>query len=98
MTNQEFRDQIAKWQALLTAANVTQSDGKPIPDKFFHIFLGLGFSTFTKLVNGKESLRPVPPYIAKMVRYIDRLEPVPCCLAHRRWRTTISYFFRNDTR
>ncbi|WP_390241961.1 hypothetical protein [Vibrio sp. R78045] len=75
MTNQEFKQQISNWQSLITQANVTLSDGQPLPDKFFHVFLGVGSSTFRKMINGQDSMREIQPYTARTVRFINKLEP-----------------------
>jgi len=75
LTNEQFKEQIDLWQSLISQTNITLSDGSPLPNKFFHIFLGVGYSTFKKMISGKDSIREIQPYTAKTIRFINKLEP-----------------------
>ena len=74
LTNTEFKAQIACWQALIAQANITLPNGSPLPNQFFHVFLGIGKSTFKKMVNGQYSMRDIQPYTAKTVQFLNRLK------------------------
>mgnify|MGYP005987788975 CR=1 FL=1 len=74
LTNEEFKNQIARWQELITEHGITLPSGEPIPDKLFHVFLGVGYSTFKKMISGQDSQRNIQPYTVKAVRFINRLE------------------------
>jgi hypothetical protein len=75
MTNEQFIEQIERWQLLLSQTNITLSNGEPLPNKFFHVFLGVGYSTFKKMVSGKDSIREIQPYTSKTIRFINKLDP-----------------------
>lgn len=75
LTNEQFKQQIDRWQLLIAQATITLPSGSPLPDKFFHVFLGVGYSTFKKMVNGKESIREIQPYTARTIRFLNKLEP-----------------------
>jgi hypothetical protein len=75
LTNEQFKQQIALWQLLITQAGITLASGENVPDKFFHVFLGVGYSTFKKMFSGQNSIRPIQPYTIKTIRYINKLEP-----------------------
>lgn len=75
LTNKQFKEQVDRWQLLISQANITLPNGESLPDKFFHVFLGVGYSTFKKMVSGQGSIRPIQPYTAKTIRYINKLEP-----------------------
>lgn len=73
-TNEQFKEQIAIWQLLALENKVKLNSGLKLPDKCFHVFLGVGYSTFKKMLSSANSARPVPPYISKMIRYVNLLE------------------------
>lgn len=75
LTNEQFKQQIARWQLLIAQASITLPNGEALPDKFFHVFLGVGYSTFKKMLSGKESIREIQPYTAKTIRFLNKLEP-----------------------
>ncbi|MFV8386643.1 hypothetical protein ACNO5E_21300 [Vibrio parahaemolyticus] len=75
MTNSEFKAQIAEWKALIEGANIRLPGNRPVPDKFFHVFLGIGSSTFRKMINGQDSMRVVQHYTARTVHFINQLAP-----------------------
>ena len=43
LTNKHFIEQIAKWKDIVAQSDITLPGGRPIPDKFFHVFLGVGY-------------------------------------------------------
>lgn len=74
MTNTAFREQIGRWKLLINQAGITLPGGEALPDKFFHVLLGVGYSTFKKMLSGKESMRPIQLYTAKHVLVLNKLE------------------------
>lgn len=74
LTNEQFRKQIENWQEQIAKANIKLPNGEPLPDKFFHVFLGVGYSTFKKMVSGNDSRRVIQPYTARTVRFIKLLD------------------------
>ena len=74
ITNKEFRLQIMKWQALIKKAEITLPNGEPLPDKFFHFFLGVGYSTFKKMLSGKGSMREIQTYTARTIYFLNKLD------------------------
>lgn len=75
LTNEQFKEQIGRWQLLIAQASITLPNGDVLPDKFFHVFLGVGYSTFKKMVSGKDSIREIQPYTARTIRFLNKLEP-----------------------
>lgn len=74
LTNEEFRIVIKDWQKLAKIHNVTLPNGRPLPDKFYHVVLGVGYSTFKKMLSGKDSIRTIQNYTYKTVYYINLTE------------------------
>ncbi len=74
LTNEQFKQQIARWQLVIAQAQITLPNGDVLPDKFFHVFLGVGYSTFKKMVCGKDSIREIQPYTAKTIRFLNKLD------------------------
>jgi hypothetical protein len=54
LTNEEFKAKVNEWQSIIAKAGLTLPDGKAIPDKFFHVFLGIGYSTFKKMMFNRD--------------------------------------------
>jgi hypothetical protein len=75
LTNEQFKTQIGRWQLLIAQGNITLPNGEPVPDKFFHLFLGVGYSTFKKMISGKDSMRKIQPYTARTIRFVNKLAP-----------------------
>jgi hypothetical protein len=75
LTNVQFKEQIARWQLLIAQAGIKLPAGDEIPDKFFHVMLGVGYSTFKKMHSGQASIRPIQPYTVKTIRYLNKLKP-----------------------
>jgi hypothetical protein len=75
MTNIEFREQIGRWKRLINQVGITLPNGDEVPDKFFHVFLGVGYSTFKKMVSGQDSARKFQPYTFKTIRFLNKIEP-----------------------
>lgn len=74
LTNEQFKAQLVQWKSIMTENGLKVDGGRPIPDKFFHVFLGVSYSVLKMMVCGKSSLRKVQPYTAKTVHFINRLE------------------------
>jgi hypothetical protein len=74
LTNKQFKEQIGCWQALISQAKITLPNGSPLPNQFFHVFLGIGKSTFKKMVSGQDSMRDIQSYTSKTVHFLNRLE------------------------
>ncbi|WP_339145254.1 hypothetical protein [Pseudoalteromonas galatheae] len=74
ITNEEFKQQIERWQAQIALADIRLPNGEALPDKFFHLFLGVGYSTFKKMISGKESIREIQPYTARTIRFLNKLD------------------------
>jgi len=74
LTNEQFKAQIDRWQLLAAQANITLPGGDALPDKFYHVLLGVGYSTFKKMLSGQDSIRPIQPYTAKHVRVLNKLD------------------------
>lgn len=74
MTNDEFREKIKSWKLQISHAGIVLPDGEHLPDKFFHVLLGVGYSTFKKMLSGQDSMRPIQPYTAKHVRVLSKLD------------------------
>ena len=74
ITNEQFKTQIEQWQKIIIQNNITLVSGEPVPNKFFHVFLGVGYSTFKKMVSGKDTIREIQPYTAKTIRFVNKLE------------------------
>jgi hypothetical protein len=74
MTNVEFREQVGRWKLLINQVGITLPNGDEVPDKFFHVFLGVGYSTFKKMVSGQDSARKIQLYTFKTIRFLNKLE------------------------
>lgn len=74
LTNEQFIEQITKWKDIVAQGNIMLPGGRPIPDKFYHVFLGIGYSTYRKLSNCDNPKGKVPLYTSRMVRFINKLE------------------------
>jgi hypothetical protein len=75
LTNEQFKKQIAHWQSLIENAQITLPNGDELPNKFFHVFLGVGYSTFKKMLSGQDSIREIQPYTAKTIHFLNQLPP-----------------------
>lgn len=75
MTNQEFVQQVERWKALTAQAGITLPNGKHLPEKFWHVFLGYSWSTYKKHKGSAVDVRTVQRYTAKHVRVLTKLEP-----------------------
>ncbi|MBE8232119.1 MAG: hypothetical protein HAW67_00175, partial [Endozoicomonadaceae bacterium] len=73
ITNEQFIEYLERWKLIITQAGIVLPNGNPVHDKFFHVFLGLGYSTFKMLVSGQGSMRVIQPYVAKSINFADRL-------------------------
>jgi hypothetical protein len=73
LTNSQLKEQIARWQLLIAQEGIRLSGGEVVPDKFFHVLLGVGYSTFKKMHSGQDSIRAIQPYTAKTIRYLNKL-------------------------
>lgn len=73
LTNQEFIEQIDQWQQRAAEANVTLPSGKPLEFRFYHVLLGIVYSNFKSYKTTKDSKRPIPLYICKQIRLINKL-------------------------
>ena len=74
LTNKQFKKQIDRWQLLIAQTPITLPNGKPLPDKFFHIFLGVGLSTFRKMMSSKSSNRTIQPYTVKTIHFLKKID------------------------
>lgn len=74
MTNTEFKNQIDKWVQLSNNAGLTMPNGSPVTKNVFHVVLGVGLSTFKKMMLGKKSMRPIQPYTEKHIRALTLLD------------------------
>lgn len=74
MTNKEFIKQIRAFKKNINEAGITMANGEEVKDIFFRHLLGVGESTFKKMIYGQESMRPIQPYIAKHIRTLTLLE------------------------
>ncbi|MEC4091611.1 hypothetical protein [Pseudoalteromonas rubra] len=74
MTNDEFKTQIEAWLVVIETAGIRQPNGRPFPQQAFHVFFGVGLSTFKKMVSGQSSIREIQPYTARAVE-LARLLP-----------------------
>lgn len=75
MTNQEFVQQIEQWKTLVNQSGITLPNGKPLPDKFWSVFLGYSESAYKKFKGSEADYRVIKPYTAKHVRILAKLEP-----------------------
>ena len=73
MTNQEFVSQIAHWKLLAEQAGIRLPNGKPLPEKFWPVFLGYSESAYFKLKGSEIDSRNVKLYTAKHMRVINKL-------------------------
>ncbi len=75
MTNQEFVQQIERWKNLVDQAGITLSNGKPLPEKFWPVFLGYSESAYKKFKGNEADARALKTYTAKHIRVLTKLEP-----------------------
>lgn len=73
MTNQEFVQQIESWKALVTQEGIKLPNGKALPDKFWHVFLGYSWSTYKKHKGNEADVRAIQRYTAKHLRVLGKL-------------------------
>lgn len=74
LTNEQFAEQIKKWLAIAAKEDIKLPNGRALPAKVFHVFLGVGYSTFKMMYTGELSKRDVQPYIAKTIHFINLLD------------------------
>lgn len=74
MTNQEFADILNQWKSRVQVSGITLPNGKPLPDKFWPLFLGYSESAYKKFKTQGEDKRPIKAYTEKHIRLIDLLE------------------------
>lgn len=74
MTNQEFVQQIDRWKLLTSEAGITLPDGRPLPEKFWPVFLGYSWSTYKKHKGKAKDIRPIQCYTAKHLRALSKLD------------------------
>lgn len=79
----EFRELVGKWQGQLERVGVTLPDGKPLPDKFFHVFLGIGYSTFKAALTEQKSNKGISKQMGKTIRFLSKL-PFPVFIEEAR--------------
>lgn len=75
MTNQEFADILNQWKSRVQVSGITLPNGKPLPDKFWPLFLGYSESAYKKFKTQGEDKRSIKAYTEKHIRLIDLLEP-----------------------
>lgn len=73
LTNEQFKSQVDRWQLHIAQASITLPNGDPVPDKIFHLFLGVGYSTFKKMMSCKNSARKIQPYTANTIAFVNKL-------------------------
>lgn len=73
MTNTEFLQYLESWKALAVNNGVTLSSGKPLPDKFWHVFLGYSESAYKKFKGYHVDSRGIKPYTAKHIKLLSSL-------------------------
>jgi hypothetical protein len=71
LSNADFARQIAQWKRVIVQAGITLPQGEALPDKFFHVFLGVGYSTFKKMLKGRD----IQPYTIKTIGFVNQLPP-----------------------
>lgn len=74
MTNQEFVLQIANWKKLTAQANITLPNGKPLPEKFWPVFLGYSESAYFKFKGNESDVRDIKTYTEKHMRALGKLD------------------------
>lgn len=74
MTNQEFVLQIEQWKKLVAEAGITLPNGKPLPEKFWHVFLGYSESTYFKFKGNEKDTRDIKLYTEKHMRALSKIE------------------------
>lgn len=75
MTNKEFVQQIEQWKNLVNQAGITLPNGKPLPDKFWPVFLGYSESAYKKFKGNEADARDLKLYTSKHIRILTKLEP-----------------------
>lgn len=74
MSNKEFKDQISLFKTIIKDAGITMQNGDEVNDVFFRLLLGVGESTFKRMIYGKDSMRAIQPYIARHMRTLSLLD------------------------
>ncbi len=70
LTKEQLKDQIETWKSLSKKYDVRLSNGKYLPSKFYHVLLGVSYSTLKKIISGE---REIPKYTVELVSALNEL-------------------------